>query len=123
MGPIIAWDDVDRLCNHFCSANEVLDYVRIEEYLVTNLNAPPIEKSYGEFNAAFTDARWGAENAAREWYKSARAKKAKTKDVKRSTVEKMLVDLSAMIEESFCLDADRGEKESGTGRPKTFKWS
>jgi hypothetical protein len=22
-----------------------------------------------------------------------------------------------------CLDADRGEKESGTGRPKTFKWS
>ena len=22
-----------------------------------------------------------------------------------------------------CLDADRGEKESGTGRPKTSKWS
>jgi len=82
VGPIVVWDDVDRLCNHFCSPNEVLDYVRIEKYLVTNLNAPPIEKSYGKFNAAFMDARRGAETAARERYKSAYAKKAKTKDVK-----------------------------------------
>ena len=100
VGPIVAWDDVDRLCNHFRSADKVLDDVGIDEYLMTFLDAPPIE-SYDEFNDTFTDAQRSAEAAAQERYESARLKKAKTKDAKRANVEKMLVDLSAMIEEPF----------------------
>ncbi len=100
VGPIVAWDDVDRLCNHFHSANEVVDDARIDEYLVRNLNAPPIE-SYCEYNDAFADAQRRAEAAAQERYESARAKKAKTKDGKRAKAEKMLVDLSALIDEPF----------------------
>ncbi len=74
VGPIVAWDDVDRICNYFRSVNEVMDGGWIDEYLVTNLNAPSIE-SYDEFNAAFMDAQQrinvtpNPKVAARRWWR------------------------------------------------------
>lgn len=103
IGPIVTMDDVDRVFAHLTSGSDaaVDDVAAINEYLMTNLNAPPIEH-YTEFNAAIVDARQAAIIAAQEQEESTRAKQAKAKESKIAKVEKMLDDLSTKIDDSFC---------------------
>jgi hypothetical protein len=102
IGPIVTMDDVDRIFAHLTSGTNaaVDDVVAINEYLINNLNAPPMEQ-YIEFNAAIVDARQAAIIAAQEREESTRAKQAKAKESKIAKVEKMLDDLSTKIDASF----------------------
>jgi hypothetical protein len=102
VGPIVTMDDVDRIFAHLTSGSDaaVGDVAAINEYLKTNLNAPPIEH-YTEFNTAIVDARQAAIIAAQEREESTRAKQTKAKESKIAKVEKMLDDLSTKIDDSF----------------------
>jgi hypothetical protein len=102
IGPIVTMDDVDRIFAHLTSGSNtaVDDVVAINEYLINNLNAPPMEQ-YIEFNAAIVNARQAAIIAAQEREESTRAKQAKAKENKIAKVEKMLDDLSTKIDDSF----------------------
>lgn len=99
VGPIVTLDDVDRIFTHLSSV-DVVDAVTIHHYLVNNLNAPPIE-NYDEFNVAFADSQQRAKVAALERCQIAIVKQAKTKGDKITKAEKILADLSVMIDETY----------------------
>jgi len=122
VGPIVSWGDVDEMANRFPSATDMVNG-GIDEYLANDLNAPSVE-SYGEFNDTFRDMERRAEAAAREREDEKRAKNQKTKQNKIAKVEKMMIDLEALIDEPFQELAmkrtenkhfrDRGAKMSAT---------
>lgn len=99
VGPIVAWGDVDRIERHFQSAEEMTSEA-IDNYLASHLNAPSVER-YDEFNTTFTAMVQRAERAAEERVERAAAKKDQTKITKAAKAEKICVDLTPLIDESF----------------------
>lgn len=98
MGPIVTWDNIDEMCNHFEGVAELNN--GIDNYLTTNLSALAISR-YNDFNETFTDMQQRAEVAVHEREQNKRAKKEKTKENKMAKAKKMLDDLTALIDESF----------------------
>jgi len=72
----------------------------IERYLAKNLNAPPKE-DYEEFNETFTNTVLIAERVSREREELKKSKRDDKKQSKVAKVEKMLDDLTALIDEPF----------------------
>eukprot|EP00580_Thalassiosira_gravida_P017023 CAMPEP_0201668484 /NCGR_PEP_ID=MMETSP0494-20130426/19676_1 /ASSEMBLY_ACC=CAM_ASM_000839 /TAXON_ID=420259 /ORGANISM="Thalassiosira gravida, Strain GMp14c1" /LENGTH=588 /DNA_ID=CAMNT_0048148885 /DNA_START=109 /DNA_END=1872 /DNA_ORIENTATION=- len=99
VGPIVAWDNVDGMANHFGSANDMKNG-GIDSYLTSNLNAPEIN-SYKEFNEIYTDMQQKAKAAVQQREEMKRARNQKTKVNKIAKAEKMLDDLTALIDLPF----------------------
>ena len=100
IGPIVTWGDIDQMCNHYTNAEAMIGEDGLDQYLSTNLNAPPIDR-YSEFNDTFTAMKAKADAAVIEREQNKKAKKETTKQKKKASVEKILAELTLLIDESF----------------------
>ena len=101
IGSIVTWGDIDQMCNHFTNNAEAMTGEEgLDHYLATNLNALPIDR-YSEFNDTFTAMKAKADAAVIEREQNKKVKKETTKQKKKASVEKILADLTLLIDESF----------------------
>ena len=72
----------------------------IDSYLASNLHAPAREM-YNDFNNTYTGMQERAQRVVREKAEMAKARKAKTKENKAVKAQKIVDDLTALLDEPF----------------------
>ena len=101
IGPIVVWRNIDEMHSHFADVDAMNNAeTGIDNYLTTNLNAPPIAR-YADFNNTFTEMKAKADAAVAEREEKKKANKANTKAKKKAAAIKIADDLTALIDEPW----------------------
>jgi len=91
IGPVVCFDDIDKMVAHEDG---------VDDYLDTVLGAPS-EDEHAEFNSAYTGTLLRAQRVAQERIEKYREENQKKKDGKKAKVEKIISNLSDLLDESF----------------------
>ncbi|KAL7460029.1 hypothetical protein ACHAXS_000497, partial [Conticribra weissflogii] len=95
IGPIVCFDDVDKMVNHVGG---------FDDYFAKVLHAPEPE-AYNEFNNSFEAIEELAREALLERERLKNEKDKKSKKKKQERIEEFLVDLGQMLDEPFRSEA------------------
>ena len=150
IGPVVAWGNVDDLNNYYIQLRNAADAKKaaasstsssgnasaaaaleqaapslsngddwIDHYLTNTLNAPS-QEDYAEFNDTVVNTVQMAERVSQEREELKKTKRAGTKQTKVAKVEKMLENLTALIDEplkefAFCSCGKENYLKEGTG--------